>query len=63
MELDNKISFLSGFILTATTSLNAMGWVQTAILGLIGGFFGLLGKQCFYYVRDEVKDWKKKKKA
>lgn len=56
MDIDNRISFFSGFIFTAATSINMMGWVQAAMVGLIGGFFGLLGKQAFYYVRDEVKN-------
>ena len=62
MDIDNKISFFGGFIFTAATSINMMGWFQTAMVGLIGGFFGLLGKQAFYYVRDEVKDYLNKKR-
>lgn len=62
MDLDNKISFLSGFIFTAATSINMLGWIQAAAVGLIGGFFGLLGKHFFYYVRDEYRDWIKNKK-
>lgn len=62
MDLDNKISFVSGFLFTATTAINTMGWVQSAAVGLIGGFFGLLGKQLFYYVRDEYRAWIKSKK-
>lgn len=62
MDIDNKIGFISGFIVTTATSINMMGWVQSAAVGLIGGFFGLLGKHFFYYVRDEYNDWKKNKK-
>lgn len=62
MDLDNKISFFSGFIFTAATSINMLGWIQAAAVGLIGGFFGLLGKHFFYYVRDEYRDWIKNKK-
>lgn len=57
MELDSKISFFSGFIFTATTAINTMGWIQAAAVGLIGGFFGLLGKETFYYVKTKVKAW------
>jgi hypothetical protein len=57
MEIDNKISFFSGFIFTATTAINAMGWVQAAAVGLIGGFFGLLGKEFYYYVKAEIKSY------
>lgn len=62
MDIDNRISFFSGFLFTAATSINMMGWVQAAAVGLIGGFFGLLGKQAFYYVREEYRDWLKKAK-
>lgn len=60
MDIDNKISFLSGFIFTASTAINAMGWLQAAAVGLIGGFFGLLGKETFYYIKNEYKLWRKK---
>ena len=41
-----------------------MGFVQAAFLGLIGGFFGLLGKEAFYYTKKEIpfiKSWWKSK--
>lgn len=60
MDLDNKISFVSGFLFTATTAINTMGWLQAAAVGLIGGFFGLLGKETFYYIKNEFKQWRKK---
>jgi len=60
MDLDNKISFVSGFLFTATTAINTMGWLQAAAVGLIGGFFGLLGKETFYYIKDKYKLWRKK---
>lgn len=64
MDFDNRISFLAGFIFTAATSISIMGFVQAAFLGLIGGFFGLLGKEAFYYTKKEVpfiKSWIKTK--
>jgi fructose-specific phosphotransferase system IIC component len=54
--MDNKISFLAGYILTAATTISAAGFLNAIILGLLGGFFGLLGKETYYYVRKEVKD-------
>ena len=60
MDIDNKISFFSGFIFTATTAINTMGWLQAAAVGLIGGFFGLLGKETYYYIKDKYKLWRKK---
>ena len=33
-----------------------MGFVQAAFLGLVGGFFGLLGKEIYYYIKGEIKN-------
>ena len=57
IDFDNRISFIAGFIFTAATTMTIMGFVQAAFLGLIGGFFGLLGKECYYYIRLEHKSW------
>lgn len=56
MSIDNKISFFAGYIFTAATSVSLLGFVNAAIIGLIGGFFGLLGKEVYYYVKGEIKD-------
>ena len=56
MNLDNKISFFAGYIFTAASSVSLLGFVNAAIIGLIGGFFGLLGKEVYYYVKGEIKD-------
>ena len=53
--MDNKISFLAGYILTAATTITAAGVLNAVILGLMGGFFGLLGKEAYYHTRDYVK--------
>lgn len=60
MSIDNKISFFAGYIFTAASSVSLLGFVNAAIIGLVGGFFGLLGKECYYYVKNEVKQWHKK---
>ena len=54
MNLDDRICFSSGYILTAITTINMMGVVQAAIIGLVGGFFGLLGKELYYYVKKKI---------
>jgi fructose-specific phosphotransferase system IIC component len=54
--MDNKISFFAGYILTAATTISAAGFLNAIVLGLLGGFFGLLGKEVYYYVKREVKD-------
>lgn len=53
--MDNKISFTSGFMFTALSSVSMMGVAQAAIVGLVGGFFGLLGKELYYYLKGKIK--------
>jgi hypothetical protein len=53
--MDNKISFLAGYFLTAASAISAAGFLNAIILGLLGGFFGLLGKEAYYFTRDEYK--------
>lgn len=55
MSIDGKISFLGGYILTAATTISVMGLFQAAAVGLIGGFFGLLGKEMFYWIKKKMK--------
>ena len=54
--LDNKISFIGGYILTAATTISIMGLVQAAAVGFIGGLFGLMGKEVFYFIKKKVKN-------
>lgn len=61
--MDNKISFLAGYLLTAATTISAAGVLNAILLGALGGFFGIIGKEAYYYVRDEVKDAAPKVKA
>ena len=56
MALDEKISFVSGYILTAATAVSMMGLLQAALVGLFGGFFGLIGKELFYWVKRKIKN-------
>lgn len=52
--MDNKISFISGFMFTALSTVSMMGVAQAAIVGLVGGFFGLLGKELYYYLKGKI---------
>ena len=56
MEMDAKLSFFAGWLFTTVSTITLMGFVQAAFLGLIGGFFGLLGKEIYYYIKGEIKD-------
>ncbi len=58
--MDNKISFIAGYIFTAATTISAAGFLNAIILGLLGGFFGIIGKEAYYYTRDQVKATKPK---
>jgi hypothetical protein len=55
MTLDNKISFIGGYILTAATTISIMGLLQAAAVGFIGGLFGLIGKEVFYYLKKQMR--------
>ena len=56
MDLDSRISFFGGWLFTTVTSVSLMGLYQAALVGLVGGFFGLLGKEIFYYVKKQIDD-------
>jgi len=53
--MDAKISFFAGWLFTTVSTITIMGFFQAAFIGLVGGFFGLLGKECYYYIKGEVK--------
>ena len=53
--MDNKISFISGFTFTAISTITLMGVAQAAMIGLVGGFFGLLGKELYYLLKTKLK--------
>jgi len=55
MEMDAKLSFFAGWLFTTVSTITLMGFVQAAFLGLVGGFFGLLGKEVYYYIKGEIK--------
>jgi ABC-type microcin C transport system permease subunit YejE len=56
MGLDNKISFISGFVFTALSTVTIMGVAQAAVVGLVGGFFGLLGKELYYFIKKKINE-------
>lgn len=55
MHLDDRIAYIAGFIFTTASTMNTMGMIQAAAIGLIGGFFGLAGKELFYLVKSKIK--------
>jgi len=56
MEMDAKLSFFTGWLFTTVSTITLMGFIQAALMGLVGGFFGLLGKEVYYYIKGEIKD-------
>jgi len=48
MNIDDKIAYVSGFTATTIMTISWNDIAMTALLGLVGGFFGILGKQLFY---------------
>lgn len=68
MTMDNKISFIGGWFLTTASTITAAGILNAIVLGLLGGFFGLFGKEVYYHakkkaieVAPKVKAWVKAK--
>jgi len=55
MEMDAKLSFFTGWLFTTVSTITLMGFFQAALMGLAGGFFGLLGKELYYYIKAEIK--------
>jgi hypothetical protein len=56
MGRDKKISFISGCTCTALSTVSLMGVAQAAMVGLVGGFFGLLGKELYYLVKKKINE-------
>lgn len=54
--MDNKISFIAGWFLTAASTVTAAGVLNAIILGLMGGFFGLLGKEVYFLAKAQIKE-------
>jgi hypothetical protein len=44
MGLDNKISFLSGFVLTSIWTMSLYELTMALFLGIVGGMGGIIGK-------------------
>lgn len=49
MDLDNKISFISGFSLTTLWTMPLYELSMALLLGIVGGFGGMIGK--FIYTK------------
>ena len=54
--MENKVSFIGGFFLTTMYSMTLYDMAMAGIIGLIGGFFGILGKDVYFWVKKKL--WK-----
>lgn len=63
MTMDNKISFVAGWFLTTASTITAAGIFNAIILGLLGGFFGLLGKEAYFVTKEKAKSFTPKVRA
>ena len=48
MDLDNKISFISGFSLTSLWAMPLVVLSMALLLGVVGGIGGVIGKWIIY---------------
>jgi H+/Cl- antiporter ClcA len=62
MHADDKIAYVSGFVMTTVMTVNWNDIFMTAVLGLIGGFFGILGKHLYFSIKN-IWIIKRKKKS
>lgn len=53
MNLDDKISFFSGSTFTLAMTAPAYEMTMAIVLGILGGFAGMVGKYLFYKVREQ----------
>ena len=58
--LDTKLSFFSGSTLTLFMTAPMMDLWGTLLIGLVGGFGGVLGKHLFYKLKDIIDEYKKR---
>ena len=54
IDLDSKISFISGYIFTVFAAASFMDLLMAAGVGLIGGACGLLGKDLYRWLKAKL---------
>ena len=52
LSMDNKIAFISGFTFTTAYSMTLYELVMALMLGIIGGFGGMIGKWLYNQIKD-----------
>jgi len=51
MNLDDRVSFFSGSTMTVMLTAPFYDMAMAVVLGLLGGFAGMVGKEVFYYFK------------
>jgi hypothetical protein len=54
--MENKLSFFYGFTFTSIYTMSLYEIGMALLLGIIGGFGGVIGKEIYYYIKN--KKWK-----
>ena len=52
--MDNKIAYISGFVFTTVMTMTIYDILMAGVVGLVGGFFGILGKDIYYWVKKKL---------
>lgn len=50
--MDNQIAYISGMVFTFITTMQFGDILMSFMLGLIGGFAGILGKELYYMLKN-----------
>ena len=61
MDLDTKLSYITGFLFTsgAMWANDVREVAMIIVTGFLGGFFGLLGKEAFNYFKIGI--WRRRR--
>ncbi len=55
LNMENKVSFISGFTLTSIYTMTLYEFGMALLLGIIGGVGGVIGKEIYYYIKNKWK--------
>lgn len=54
IDMDTKVSFFGGSFLTVMMTSGLVEIGMALILGIVGGFAGMMGKELFYYIKRNI---------
>ena len=56
---DRLLAFIGGDILVTINFIHTEEILRVMLLGFIGGFVGLAGKEFYHFVEQKIKQWRK----